>query len=332
VAIINPDGLFFGERMAKLSDKARLLWPHIFIASNTVGRIEVNYRKLLNRAFSDFKENPFTDEEEYVAIMGEYQEAHLLFCYTANGQIWGQWDTDKDMLPRYPLKADKKTPEPPAGEFQKWKDDYKNSKLSKPYKLKTFTLLPQKSEKACKNASGVGVGVGGGEGVGEGEGKTLSAKPTADPRFKEFVEDLDRYWKHKNPPDVKFVMTKKCGKNLKQLLADRPNVVLDRAIFQRCLNNRARSPDVVHSQEVHRWILNVFDYVNGPLDRFGKPLGGGHGQHSKAQQRTAGNITSIAAGLGLMPSGGGRALPDGDHRADSEDMGSVDGPVLTVPD
>lgn len=75
---------------------------------------------------------------------------------------------------------------------------------------------------------------------------------------------------------------------------------------------------------INRWLSKAQD--ESPISR------NGNGGHSKAQQRTAGNITSIAAGLGLMPSGGGRALPDGDHGADGADVGGIDGPVLTVPD
>jgi uncharacterized protein YdaU (DUF1376 family) len=95
--------------------------------------------------------------------------------------------------------------------------------------------------------------------------KTLSA--VADERYKPFIEDLEKYWTKKNR-DVPFSVSPADGRNLKQFLRDNPKV--DRELFRKCLNHRARSP-AVHTQKIHKWVLNVLEFANGTLDRFNKP-------------------------------------------------------------
>jgi hypothetical protein len=70
MAIINADGLFGGDRLAMCSDKARLYWPYFFLASNGYGRLELNYPKIMNRAFHRFKKPPTEDEAfEYLKAL-----------------------------------------------------------------------------------------------------------------------------------------------------------------------------------------------------------------------------------------------------------------------
>lgn len=162
--------------MKMLSDKARLLWPHLLVASNTVGRIEINYRKVINRAFVDFRTNPFADEREFLSVMGEYQDAYLLFVYEVNGQIWGQWDAPKNTWQRHPLDADKLTPAAPVEAMAEWLKGYRERIQPKPFNLKTFTIPPQTSEVPRETVRGVGVGLGVGKArQGKAEPKTSQA-------------------------------------------------------------------------------------------------------------------------------------------------------------
>ena len=178
--IIDADGLFDGERFDQCSDQARALWPHFWCASNSFGRIEVNHHKIVARAFHRWKQAP--SEETVMGCMAEYQKAHLLFVYEIDGQIWGQWDTQKKYLPNYQSNSDKRSPGPDPEEFAKWKAEYGEFKS---VKLRRKQGLINLSEKFPKNLvtpvekvsgeipeefqHGVGVGVGVGSiGVGVG--------------------------------------------------------------------------------------------------------------------------------------------------------------------
>ena len=77
MAIINPDGLFGGERLARCSDEAQLHWVRLFTASNTFGRIELSYRHILNVAYGSFHKKP--TEEELAGWAQEYFKNFLLF-------------------------------------------------------------------------------------------------------------------------------------------------------------------------------------------------------------------------------------------------------------
>ena len=92
----------------------------------------------------------------------------------------------------------------------------------------------------------------------------------ADSRFKPFVEVVKRYWLDKNT--IPLVWDRSEGKNLKQLLAASPGLTVGQ--FARCLANRADSEGVAHGERPRVWLGDIQRYANGPLDRFGKTLGG----------------------------------------------------------
>ena len=72
MAYIDPDGMFGGDRMAMLTDRARFFWPWIWVASNTVGRIELNYRKISDTVFRQFNHRP--TEEQFWALIKEFHD------------------------------------------------------------------------------------------------------------------------------------------------------------------------------------------------------------------------------------------------------------------
>lgn len=127
MSYIDPDGLFQGDRMALLSDEARLYWPYFWCASNTVGRVELNYWKVVSRAFQRFKV-PIT-EAKFWTLVREYRTAFLLFVYKSEGSVWGQWDVSERYLPRYKSAQDKRTPAPDHAAMSKWKNEYIEYKL-----------------------------------------------------------------------------------------------------------------------------------------------------------------------------------------------------------
>jgi hypothetical protein len=178
VAIIDPDGLFYGDRMAKLSLLARLYWPYFFVASNANGRLELNYHRIANRVFARFPSVP--SEHEINGYLKEYADAHLLFIYRFNGQVWAQWDVSEKFLPTYKDAAAKRSPNPgPA--FLEWKNEYvklKEQSLSvSPFTCNDFEKSPEEFKNPLKNLDGIGDGIGVGVGI-----KTCSSdlEPSSD--------------------------------------------------------------------------------------------------------------------------------------------------------
>lgn len=170
MSIIDPEGLFNGDRFDDVSDGARLAWPYFWCATNSCGRLEISYRKILSRAFSRFRKPP--KEADVMKWIREYSAAFLLFVYVApDGSTWGQWDTSEAMLPTYKLKADERSPRPPHDEFVKWKESYILRK-----KAKSFGCSDSKTFQKVSDYIGVGVGVG----VGIGVGKNISSPAAPD--------------------------------------------------------------------------------------------------------------------------------------------------------
>jgi hypothetical protein len=184
--VIDRDGLFYGDRLKKCGQEAQLYWPRYFVASNTCARLELDYGKILTTVYWSFDpargDKIPTYDEFWKNHIAQYNTNYLLFCYEVNGRIWGQWDTDEHFLCEYKLKADKRTPEPPAEPFQHWKDAYKAMKQknsAKPFDLNTLVVAGAPSEKSQKDfqkISNISDGVGGGVGK-ERQGK-VKATPT----------------------------------------------------------------------------------------------------------------------------------------------------------
>jgi hypothetical protein len=166
MAIIDPDGLFNGDRFRLLSNQARLYWPYFFLASNGFGRLEINYHRIVAKAFSTF--DPIPQESELMKHIRDYQGAYLLFVYESGGQLWGQWDCPEKLLKKFKTSADRSSPAPPVELMNQWKQSYQ-------YEKKTIKRIPETFQKLFGNVPEViaeefplGVGVGVGEGVGDG--------------------------------------------------------------------------------------------------------------------------------------------------------------------
>jgi hypothetical protein len=151
MSIIDPSGLFGGDRLRRCSNIAQLHWPRLFLASDGYGRIEINYARIVGKAYPGF--NPIPSETELQAFIQEYVDNFLLFPYQAGGQLWGQWDTRSELLPRYKTSADRRSPHPPELAFTQWKQLYSAEQKAFP---KSFGKLAA----TFLHGGGVGVGVG----------------------------------------------------------------------------------------------------------------------------------------------------------------------------
>jgi hypothetical protein len=203
--LIDPDGLFNGDRFEQVSDAARFAWPYLWLASNSFGRLELNYHRIVGRAFGRFKTIP--SEEQFWNWVKEFQQAHLLFVYTAAGKLWGQWDCSEKYLPEYKTARDRQSPAPPHDSFIAWKEEYISEKQSrtaaKPIAPNDSKKSPEKSaDHVEKFSTGIGVGVGEGKyscptDVGRVGTPTTAAKKATEPwtRDAAFMEFFNQnFW------------------------------------------------------------------------------------------------------------------------------------------
>jgi hypothetical protein len=168
MAIIDPDGLFNGDRFRHCSNQARLYWPYFFLASNGYGRIELSYHRIISTAFSTF--NPKPTEADFWRFISEYRNANLLFAYKFKGTLWGQWDCPKKLLNKYQTISDRESPAPPEPAFTKWKDDYIAKKSATSEIAEELPKLFENIPEIVPQDLPLGVGVGVGDGVGIGDG------------------------------------------------------------------------------------------------------------------------------------------------------------------
>jgi hypothetical protein len=128
MSYIDPDGMFGGDRMAMLSDSAKMAWPWFWCAGNTLGRVELNYREFTKTVFRQFKKPPA--EQQFWDWVSEFHESYLMFVYQVSGKVWGQWFVSEKYLPTYKTVNDKRTPAAPADMFVAWQKKYNDLKIS----------------------------------------------------------------------------------------------------------------------------------------------------------------------------------------------------------
>lgn len=162
--IIDADGLFSGSRVRQCSNQGQLHLPRFLLASNGWGRLELDYHRLVARAYASFR--PVPSEAEVFALVREYVDSHLLFLYESGGQLWGAWDTRTALLPRYKTASDKRSPAPPEPAYSNWRNAYRTGAVGLP---KPLANLSRSLPRDFRNSTGafppgVGDGVGGGVG------------------------------------------------------------------------------------------------------------------------------------------------------------------------
>jgi hypothetical protein len=111
--------------------------------------------------------------------------------------------------------------------------------------------------------------------------KSLGAKAPklVDPRHAPVRELIAEYWnRHSSEP---MPWDGKTGKRLDTFLRGNPNWKLEG--LEKCIRNRELSEDVNHSEMPERWIPNLPNWRNGPLDKFNKPLKANDGTNRQNQ-------------------------------------------------
>jgi hypothetical protein len=176
MAVIEAEGLFNGERFDLVSDSSRYAWPYLWVASNRFGRLELNYHRVIGRAFGRFKHVPI--EEEFWSWIREFQAAYLLFVYEVNGSRWGQWDTSEKFLPKHKLASDLASPGPDHGAFSAWREEYikfkRGQNSAKPIAVNHFNNRSENFPKDLGKSSETFV-----HGNGNGNGKNICASDDA---------------------------------------------------------------------------------------------------------------------------------------------------------
>jgi len=123
-----------------------------------------------------------------------------------------------------------------------------------------------------------------------GEKKQLQILDCEDTRRRELLDDLKKFWEHYNP--TQFTMNAADGNVVRIFL--RQHKDWNRDMWRRALNNRGRS-EVNHSEAIYRWMSRLPEYLESPVDRYGKPMQHGGGELGKAISREVGNSAARQA-------------------------------------
>jgi hypothetical protein len=165
MAIIDPEGLFHGERLAACSDIAQLYWPRFFLAANGFARMELSYSSIISKIFGNFRKAP--EAADIWSVFEEYARHCLVILYEHEGVWWAQFHTSSKYLPRYTTTRDRKSPSPTAQALERHQAEYIKWKSANSVKNESFRKNQVDFGKFLQERSGVGVGEGEGVGVGK---------------------------------------------------------------------------------------------------------------------------------------------------------------------
>ena len=120
-----------------------------------------------------------------------------------------------------------------------------------------------------------------------------------DSRFSEFREDFESYFRHCAKAEAPWEA--KESTYLSRWLKANPKIT--RPEWRRILQNRGRSP-VAHGEPLSVWIGRSLNWMQGPTDSWGKPIGGtngnGNGFSYRQQSKDAGNIQAAREAIRAM--------------------------------
>jgi hypothetical protein len=172
VPVINPHGLFEGQRLAACTDRAQLFWPRLYCAANGYGRLEFHYPTIAGRCFHNFREVP--SEQQISNVVEEYVANFLAIPYKADGQLWLQFVTEDKYLRRHKSADDEQSPAPPPDSREAFAAGYSAWKEARQATSKDDDgRFSEKFPNYFRNVSAEfphGIGIGGGIGVGTGSG------------------------------------------------------------------------------------------------------------------------------------------------------------------
>jgi hypothetical protein len=158
MAIIDPDGLFSGDRLAACSDQAKLFWPWLFLASNGHARLELSYPSIISKVFKNFSKVP--ESSDLWTVFREYEANFLAVLYIDEERWWCQFITSEKFLPRYRSKRDDASPAPPVAMMEKHAKGYMAWKKANSFGSNDFGKFRKVSVGEERSGVGVGVGIG----------------------------------------------------------------------------------------------------------------------------------------------------------------------------
>jgi hypothetical protein len=181
--VIDPYGLFQGQRLAACSDMAQLYWPRLYCAANNCARLELHLSSIISQCFRSFN-NPPTESAIW-SIFDEYAHNYLALVYRADGRLWVQFMTEEKYLKRHKSQDDQRSPAPPQRDLDEYKNRYREWKKrqAQAEPVQSFENLSEIFQNSFPNFSTeVCQGIGDGDGIGdgvrcleEGEGNTLTS-------------------------------------------------------------------------------------------------------------------------------------------------------------
>lgn len=294
MAIIDPDGLFHGERLAACSDLAQLYWPRFFVSSNGYARLELSYASIISKIFGSFRKIP--EASEIWSVFEEYAANCLVVLYEHEGVWWAQFDTSAKYLPRFKTVRDEKSPTPSHELMEKHRAGYLAWKSANSLRNESFRKSAEDFGKFRMERRGVGVGVGeslspASQAHPDLSGETDPIKAVVDRLFAFYCDKLGR-----NPK--KYSLTperrKKAEMRLKERARIRGNLDAAETEAGQCIENLA-ADDFCMSGGFIDWTDQIFrsaEEFEKRLNRKPKSPGGTHGR--------PGFTESVAAKQGVL--------------------------------
>lgn len=105
-----------------------------------------------------------------------------------------------------------------------------------------------------------------------GRFKTAPVPRNEDSRIEQFRNAVKDFWRRNNPDNPECPWIRKDQKALEEFLEGSPNITLEK--FNEWLHYRGRS-EINYTDLPRRWLANLAEFADGPLDRFRKRLGCG---------------------------------------------------------
>jgi hypothetical protein len=295
MAIIDATGLFLGDRLAWCSDTAQLHWPRLYAAANNYARLELNYQKIISKAYTSFSKPP--TETEFWSMIREYKNNFLLLVYqNTDGSLWGQWQTNDRYLLGHKNAEDKRSPEPSGesqDEYRKAYIEFKKSKCIQKEELADLLQVTTFRKDLFEKTEVTLVGVGGGEGVGEGRNLGLTPlSPSAPAMAKIRPEEFANTWNRLRGPLPK-VETFTDSRRKKVIARIHEKITLER--FAEAVENCRIKP---HLKGDNGWTAD-FDWLVKNSTNIEKAINNPYGMNGEVKngktERSVQNATGLVA-------------------------------------
>jgi hypothetical protein len=133
--------------------------------------------------------------------------------------------------------------------------------------------------------------------VGSGKAEGVQILDSAAGRRKDFLDDCKAIWEWANK-GLPFTMNAADGAAVARWL--KQNKEWSREQWRQALRNRFLSEGIVKSQPIYLWLARLVEYVEAPLDRYGKVMPNGVGGRvgeaiTREQSNSAARQAAVAA-------------------------------------